>query len=245
MAGADFEPGPRPGNEEQQKPPWRDGHTAPPSRQEGSQGDQGGFYWASLQTGAQLMSSKTLTLRWYCPGNGTKSINRPPCEERKRQLEKAGRGGDTNMLAYNCADCQGAQKNGNSREYFGGFDQAGGGMKKARPPAMERQGRHPIRPRPPKPAIPRTRATDARRGVWFRPVQFHRIPQRATCLAPPAMRPRQSPGRNPPSRATPSPHPRAGPIRKASPVRLRAGFLFWRSPWRTRPNVNITRSARR
>ena len=56
------------------------------------------------------MSSKTLTLRWYCPGNGTKSITRPPCAERKRQLEKAGRGGDTNMLAYNCADCQGPKK---------------------------------------------------------------------------------------------------------------------------------------
>ena len=57
-----------------------------------------------------MTASKTLTLRWYCPGNGTKSITRPPCEERKRQLEKAGRGGDTNMLAYNCAGCQGPKK---------------------------------------------------------------------------------------------------------------------------------------
>ena len=57
-----------------------------------------------------MTASKTLTLRWYCPGNGTKSITRPPCAERKRQLEKAGRGGDTNMLAYNCAGCQGPKK---------------------------------------------------------------------------------------------------------------------------------------
>ena len=57
-----------------------------------------------------MTASKTLTLRWYCPGNGTKSITRPPCVERKRQLEKAGRGGDTNMLAYNCAGCQGPKK---------------------------------------------------------------------------------------------------------------------------------------